>query len=189
MQKLYISDSFFASRTAKPACRTPSSRDPDPGIARGMDLGRPPHGHVVLCQGHKIMWAQSSNKFPWQTALATGTSVWSRFPKVSLSRDDPRARCQCGLALPLRPNLLWTCPLMQYLRGPGRDPCDRAEERLFAAVLDPAQYVSDVAAAITDRATQTQEVIIATDGSSKQAISGFAICGSGLRQLLRWYAP
>ena len=104
-----------------------------------------------LAQG--LVLRKGADRRSFQTALATGCSVWSHFLRVSLRPHEARATYLCGRRLSSRPHLV-CCGGVRRLRPAGRPPKDRAQERLFAvvtaevppppAVVDAASYVTDV---------------------------------------------
>ncbi|CAE7201710.1 pol [Symbiodinium sp. CCMP2592] len=159
-------------------------RPEDDRLAQRLSLPRPPAHHVVLAQGHKKFFAQGADKRAFQTALATGCSAWSHFPKANLSIDDARATCMCGKKLPSRPHLGWNCDAVRHLR-PGLLPLDRAQERLFAvttpeappppAVAPMGDYINALQEMIQAAVQQSSHVLLATDGSEKHQLSSFAV--------------
>lgn len=191
---------YELSRSALQTCsRVAKSlhRPHEAQLAQGLDLPKPPADHVVLAQGHQAVFAGASDKWSLQTALAGGCSVWSHFPKAALRAEDPRAVCVCGKRLPSRPHLVWACEALQHLRPP-RMPCDRAQERLFAvttpevppppAVLDPSSFAEDLRDVLS-AAVERGPLLVATDGSEKDMLSGFAIVVEGMDEVIQGGVP
>ena len=150
-----------------------------------LQLPGPQPGGMCLFAYHKIAWESSGTKHLHHAALATGCSIWWKFPQQrTFPEDDPRLLCKCGAAKPSCPHLVWNCPETAHLR-PLHSPVDRVEERLFAKVLrerpKPPQVpaydsvFSDISLAVESSLQTSNQLVVATDGSAESQVASWSI--------------
>ena len=158
----------------------------DPQCATGLDLPGPPETGFCLFAGHRVAWASDGSKYLKHAAMASGCSVWYKFPgSSSFDPGDLRWNCRCGLYKPSRVHLVWSCPETVHLRPP-HAPLHRVEERLFAKVVQERpspcavphfdSYCDDITAAILKCLDNSPEVIVATDGCADAQASVASWC-------------
>ncbi len=187
---------FHRERELRPRIRRKFHRD-DPQCATGLDLPGPPERGFCLFAGHRVAWASDGTKYLKHAAMASGGSVWYKFPgSSSFDPGDLRWNCRCGLYKPSRVHLVWSCPETAHLRPP-HVPQHRVEERLFAKVVQERpgpgavphfdSYYDDITTAILRCLETSSEVIVATDGSADAQASVASWCVA-LPQIHRQFA-
>ena len=163
--------------------------------ARGLDLPAPATGHSFDFAAHRAAFFGLGTLAQKRAAAASGGSFWYHNPVKcrTVTPEDPAASCACGSKFPSRPHLTWTCPVTASLRQGLPPPTDRASERLFAPPLKPFPpapsgpnadvFRDEVAADLYSALTTTDEILVATDGSSFEDVGGYAIvirAGTGI---------
>ena len=154
-------------------------------LAQGMTLPGPPARTQCLFNGHRQLWSGARDHVDHHTAFATGCSVWYAFRGQRPHGDDPQAQCKCGLTLPSRPHLVWTCPAFASCKLGLEVPQHRAEERLFAKCISAmpaappvpeyASVIDECVRSLNQHVPEESYLCIATDGSSSHDIAAFAI--------------
>ena len=138
-----------------------------------------------LFKGHCSALQETHGRPQRQAAVGAGASTWFLNAGGNFDIQHERWKCLCGKPYPSQAHLTWVCPSMSDIRGNIRLPSDRAEERLQVAAVPefpPAtpgiaqdELIEEVAATLRQALKHHPEVIIATDGSSKEDIGGFGV--------------
>ncbi|CAE7234662.1 unnamed protein product, partial [Symbiodinium sp. CCMP2456] len=128
-----------------------------------------------------------------RTVASAATRLWPRDaqcgprrPSVAVSLMPP---CECGLACPSRPHLLWQCPGTASLRPRCAAPVNRCEERLLAKVVPeqpPPPAVVGRDDTIEALATQldvlfedSATLYVGTDGSTVTEVGAWSVAVQG----------
>lgn len=154
--------------------------------ATGLDLPGVPNSAMCQFKGHcQVFFAPGADLRQRQSAQAAGTNFWSNTYGMQLQDDDPRMLCMCGLRVPSRPHLVWSCSHTAPDRENIPGPAHRVEERILAKVtpefpaapveVDRNTHVNNILNAFTPTDDLPQVLHVAVDGSSKLDIGAWAI--------------
>ena len=147
-----------------------------PGLAQREDL--------PFFDGHRLLLEAATGWSDIKAALATGCSYWHTFGRTSMSDDDPRRLCKCGLSVPSRPRIVWSCPAFGACRIDVPAPRDRAQARLFAVAHDEeprpplpldVQELREDLHALLISAFDRRTAFVASDGSAKHGAATVGI--------------
>ena len=155
-------------------------------LAQGLDLPPPSPADRFLFKGRGSAFRETNGRPQRQAAVGAGASAWFLNAGGKFDAEHERWKCLCCKSYPWQAHLAWVGPSMSDIRGNIRMPSNRAEERLRAVVVVPEfspatpgiaqdELVEEVAASLRQALEHHPEVMIATDGSSKEDIGGFGI--------------
>ena len=154
-------------------------------LAQGNVLPRPQQSmHCSFAAHCELFFEPGASLIQRRAAMSAGGSFWHYNVGRRLGREDPRAACMCGSVFPSRVHLVWACPALAHLRVGLRAPECRTSERLLALPQhgvppQPQGQTDDGVDALVEHLLKfgqdRAELVVATDGSSKEGVAAWAV--------------